>query len=155
MKINEFMISDVIKVHKDTGIKQLLEILVNNKIGGFPVVDEANRLEGMISDGDIIRHLQPNGRTIYDMFSLVIVNQQENFRDKIESSLEHCAEDMMKKNIYAVSPDDDIEEALSIFSNHHFKKVPVINKDKQVIGVVSRGDIIRFISTQIIDETTD
>ncbi len=74
---NEFMITDVITVHKDTKIKQLLETLVNNKIGGFPVVDEANRLKGMISDGDIIRHLQPKGRTIYDMFSLVIVNQQE------------------------------------------------------------------------------
>lgn len=118
-------------------------------------MDEANRLKGMISDGDIIRHLQPKGRTIYDMFSLVIVNQQENFRNKIESSLEHRAEDMMKKDIYAVSPDDEIEEALSIFSKHHFKKIPVINEDKQVIGVVSRGDIIRFISTQIIAETTD
>ncbi|TMN23675.1 CBS domain-containing protein [Lentibacillus cibarius] len=155
MKINEFMITDVISVHEETKIKQLLQILVNNKIGGFPVVDETDRLKGMISDGDIIRHLQPKGRTIYDMFSLVIVNEHEDFQNKITSCVDHQAKDIMKKNIYAVHPDDDVEKAISIFSNHHFKKIPVVNEDKQVMGVVSRGDIIRFISTKIIAESTD
>ncbi|GAA0444729.1 CBS domain-containing protein [Lentibacillus halophilus] len=155
MKINEIMITDVIFVHEDTTIEQLLKILVNNKIGGLPVIDETDHLKGMISDGDIIRHLQPKGRTIYDMFSLVIVNEHEDFKNKLKSSIEHRAKNIMKKNIFTVHPDDDIEEVISIFSGYHFKKIPVINEHKQVIGVVSRGDIIRSISTNIIAEITD
>ncbi|SFA75138.1 CBS domain-containing protein [Lentibacillus halodurans] len=155
MKINDFMITDVISVQKNIKIKELLRTLVKYKIGGVPVVDENNRLRGMISDGDVIRYLQPNGRTIYDAFSMVFVNKQEDFKQKIESSIDHHSEKIMKKNVYTVNPDDHMEEALSIFSNYHFKKIPVVDHETKVVGVISRGDIIRFISTNLISKTDE
>ncbi|MFD1360487.1 CBS domain-containing protein [Lentibacillus salinarum] len=155
MKINDFMITDVISVQKNITIKELLRTLVTNRIGGVPVVGENNRLSGMISDGDVIRYLQPHGRTIYDALSIVFVNEKENLKQKVVSRIEDHAEKIMKKNIYTVLPDDDIEEALSIFSRYHFKKVPVVDDDSAVVGVISRGDIIRLISNQMIARAED
>ncbi|HLR66256.1 CBS domain-containing protein [Virgibacillus alimentarius] len=151
MKIKDFMIKDVISVREDTSVKDLLEILVKHNIGGVPVVSEENTLLGVISDGDVIRYLQPKGRTVYDMFTVVLVSEKEDLTHKLKYSMEHSVKKMMRqKDIYTVSPDEKFEEALRIFSKCHFKKIPVVDANNIVVGVVSRGDIIRFISNKLI-----
>ncbi|SFD77835.1 CBS domain-containing protein [Lentibacillus persicus] len=155
MKIHDFMITDVISIQKDTTIKELLKTFVEHKIGGVPVVDEDNHLIGMISDGDIIRYLQPNGRTIYDAFSMVFIRETEELKQKVETSIERHSGGIMKKNIYTVRPDDEIEEALTILSRYHFKKIPVTDDSGRVVGVISRGDIIRSIYNKVITESKD
>lgn len=153
MKIKDFMIEDVISVKKDTTIKDLLKTLVDHKIGGVPVVDSDNKLQGMISDGDVIRYLQPSARTVYDMFSLILVNERENLQQKLGYSISHPVKEIMrKKNIQAVHPDDNIEAALTILSQYHFKKIPVITNEDKVVGVISRGDLLDFITTRLIVE---
>jgi len=155
MKISDFMITDVISVTEDTPIKELLETLVTHNIGGVPVVSVDNTLLGIISDGDVIRYLQPKGRTVYDMFTVVLVSEKEDLTHKLAYTMKHKVKKMMrKKEVYTVSPDDDFEEALRIFSKYHFKKIPVVNNNK-VVGVVSRGDVIRFISTKLISTLDD
>ncbi|OZU90199.1 CBS domain-containing protein [Virgibacillus indicus] len=156
MKIKDFMIKDVISVSKDTTLKELLEKLVANKVGGAPVLGEDSQLLGMISDGDVIRYLQPKGRTVYDMFTVILVNERESLAYKLGHSLDQPVSKIMKrKGIMSVDPDDKIEKALSIFSRYHFKKLPVINKSNQVVGVLSRGDVIKFITNQLIKKTDE
>lgn len=146
------MITDVISVTEHTTIKQLLETLVTRGIGGVPIVASDNTLIGIISDGDIIRYLQPKARTVYDMFALVLVTERENLTNKVAYSMKRTVKTMMKKKeIFTVSPEDNLEEALQIFSKRHFKKIPVVNDENKIVGVVSRGDIIRSISTKLID----
>ncbi|HLS09313.1 CBS domain-containing protein [Lentibacillus sp.] len=153
MKIKDFMITDVISVQKDMKIKELLKIMVKQQIGGVPVIDENDRLIGMISDGDVIRYFQPSGRTIYDVFSMVFISEKEELRHKIETSIEHQSAEIMKKNVYTVHPEDEIEEALSILSRYHFKKIPVTDDSYRVVGVISRGDIMRSIYNKVIAES--
>jgi|SRR5699024_2745737 len=156
MKIKDFMITDVVTVTKDTSVTRLLKTLVSRRIGGVPIVKEDNTLLGMISDGDIIRYLHPKTRTVYDMFSLVMVSEKEKLEHKLEYSMEHRAEDFMKKKgLQTVQPEDDIEKALHILSKYHFKKLPVVDDEYKVIGVISRGDMIRFISTELINIAQD
>ncbi|MFD2045771.1 CBS domain-containing protein [Ornithinibacillus salinisoli] len=151
MKISEFMITDVISVNESTSIKELLQLLVANKIGGVPVLDKGGKLIGIISDGDVIRYLQPKGTTVYDMFSLVLVTERENLQEKLANSLNiPISKIMRKKELFTVHPEENLEDALSIFSKHRFKKLPVINNQHQVIGVLSRGDILRYIYNQLI-----
>ena len=151
MKIKDFMIEDVISVTKDTTVKSLLQTLVEHKIGGVPVVDSENKLHGMISDGDVIRYLQPKGRTVYDMISLVLVSEKEQLPQKLEYTIERPVEEIMrKKNIHTVHPEDHIESAITILSRYHFKKIPVITNDHKVVGVISRGDLLNYITTRLI-----
>ncbi|MDY0405771.1 CBS domain-containing protein [Virgibacillus sp. 179-BFC.A HS] len=151
MNVSDFMITDVISVSEKTTLRELLEILVNGKIGGVPVVDKDNHLLGMISDGDVLRYIQPKGRTIYDAFSLVLVSDKEELKDKLHYTLDKSVTNIMRKqDLKYVHPEDPVENALKIFSSHHFKKIPVIDKDGKVIGVISRGDMIRFINNELI-----
>src|SRR5699024_1223770 len=116
-----------------------------------PVVDNTNSIKGMVTDGDVIRFLNPKDRTIYDMFSLVVVMEKEELQHKLDHAIEHVVGDMMKhKEIYFVRPDDELDTAISIFSKHRFKKIPVVNDYHKVVGVISRGDVIRYISTKLL-----
>ncbi|SHF54457.1 CBS domain-containing protein [Ornithinibacillus halophilus] len=151
MKIKDFMITDVISVTEKTTIRDLLQILVENKIGGVPVLDDDRKLVGVISDGDVIRYLQPKARTVYDMFSLVLVSEEEALTDKMERTLDETITCIMKKkNILSVHPEERLEDALSILSKYHFKKIPVIDNTNTVVGVISRGDLIRYISNRLL-----
>lgn len=151
MKVEEFMITDVISVTEDESVKELLKAMVENKIGGLPVVDHSNSIKGMVTDGDVIRFLNPKGRTVYDMFSIVVVTEKEELQQKLDYAVERVVDDMMKhREIYYVKPDDHLDTAISIFSKHRFKKIPVVDDNNRVVGVISRGDVIRFITNQLL-----
>lgn len=153
LKVADFMIKDVVTIRKEARIADLLRLLVENRIGGVPVVDENNKLVTMISDGDVLRFLQPHGRTIYDMLTLIMVSKQEDLKDKLEYSMLLPVERMIrKKEIYSLHPDDGLDEAVDILARRRFKKIPVVDEENRVVGVISRGDIIRYISTQLLTD---
>ncbi|TJY41127.1 CBS domain-containing protein [Cohnella pontilimi] len=145
MKVKDFMITEVVKVHPETTLRQLLVKLVEHKIGGVPVVDENNRLAGMVSDGDVLRFVKPISAKHNDFF-LYYLEWEIHMEEKILSDLEKPVKDCMKrKNLITLSQDDDLEEAVTVLSRHHFKKVPVLDNEQKVVGVISRGDVIRLI----------
>lgn len=150
MLVKDFMIKDVITVHKDTTVKNLLALLMEHHIGGVPIVDDQNRLIDIISDGDVLRYLTPRTKSVHDLFYTVYVQAEESEQDVLSRKINTPLARMIhKKKIYTVYEDDQFEEAIRILSHHHFKKLPVIDKDRKVIGVVSRGDIIYNLSKMI------
>lgn len=156
MQVKDFMIKDVIYVTPDTTMKELLQLLTVNKIGGAPVIDTAGKLLGMITDGDVIRYLQPRGRTVYDLYAHVMIDKIQNLQQNIDAALSKPVTELMrKKQISTVQPESDLEEAVKIFSAHAFKKIPVVTDEQIVIGVISRGDVIRYIASRLVEKTKD
>ncbi|GGH87809.1 CBS domain-containing protein [Pullulanibacillus pueri] len=156
MKVADFMIHDVITVHSETPIKELLKLLIEHNIGGVPVVDKENKLIGMVSDGDIIRYLSPREEAVHDLFFTVYVEKGETAQEVLDRKMDEPVTEMMKKkHLYTVNKDDDFEVALRLLSQHHFKKLPVVDADEKVIGVVSRGDIVHNLSKMIISRQKD
>lgn len=148
MKVRDFMITKVFTVKPSNTIKELLNILNSNRIGGVPVVDDKGHLAGMVSDGDVLRYLAPKPIGIA---GLVYMIEDGEIEDIVKEKLDtHVKEIMTKRNILSVSPDEEFEMTLRLLSWHHFKKLPVVNGAGRVIGVLSRGDIINNIVKRII-----
>lgn len=78
MKVKDFMITDVISVSKENTIKDVMRVLVTNKIGGVPIVDNKGILSGIVSDGDIIRSINPKEGKMYDLISYVFILKRKN-----------------------------------------------------------------------------
>lgn len=151
MKVEDFMITDVISVHKDTTVKDLLNLLIEHRIGGVPVVDDDNHLVGMVSDGDVLRYLTPKAQSVHDLFYTVYVEDEESEQEVLSRKINETVGSMLhRKHIYTVQPDDLFEEAIRLLSHHHFKKLPVTDENNNVVGVISRGDIIYNISKLIV-----
>ncbi|MTT32886.1 CBS domain-containing protein [Terrilactibacillus sp. BCM23-1] len=152
MKVKEIMIEDVLMIDKNESVTNLMKCLTENKIGGVPVVDQDHHLLGMISDGDVIRALSPREQNIFDFYSLIVLVEKPELKEQIRRFLEKSVEQVMtKRKIEYVKPEDSLQDILNILSHHHFKKIPVIDDDNKVVGVVSRGDVIRYITKQMLE----
>jgi CBS domain-containing protein len=153
MKVKDFMIKDVIFVQTDTTIKEVMQTFVSKKIGGLPIVNAEGKLAGMITDGDILRAIKPIDRHIQDYFNLITYIQEQNMESRLSELADLPIIKIAKtRGIVTVSPGDDMKEVVVILAKHHFKKLPVIDQQKKVVGVISRGDVIRNIQNTIIND---
>ncbi|WP_276354630.1 CBS domain-containing protein [Cohnella caldifontis] len=151
MNVRELMIKDVIQVTQDTPLKEVLGLFVRHKIGGAPVVNERGQLTGMVSDGDVLRFIKPISPKYVNLFSYYVELDRVQAEELIPAQLERPVRDCMKKsNLVTLQESDGFEELVSILSRHHFKKVPVLDPDRRVVGVISRGDVLRYIVSKWI-----
>ncbi|MFE8697881.1 CBS domain-containing protein [Cytobacillus sp. FJAT-53684] len=153
MKVKEFMIEDVIIAHPNDSIKAVMTIFVERKVGGLPICDDDGYLLGMVSDGDILRSIKPIERRIYDFVFYMDYLGEENLQSRLSDLSEKEIIKIAKtKGIITVSPEDEIEHAVTLLSKHHFKKLPVVDQKNRVVGVISRGDVIRKIQRSLLKE---
>ena len=144
MLVKDFMIQDVYVARPNYTLKQLLQLFIENKIGGVPVVDEYEKLISVVSDGDILRYLAPKESVYKDYFTYVPVLPGKNLDETVKSKLNDTVSKLLKNNkITTLSPEDHLEDAIKVISQHHFKKIPVVDAENRVVGIISRGDALR------------
>lgn len=118
MKIKDAMHNGVSWVEPNTPIPQIAKIMRENNIGAVPV-GENDRLVGMVTDRDICcRGIRDNG----DVKRLT-------------------ARDVMTKPIVYCWEDDDISEAIRMMESRKVRRLPVINGNKRMVGILSLGDV--------------
>jgi len=142
MQVKDLMNTNIIKFKKGTTIKLAAQILTEKHISGAPVVDEKERLIGILSEKDIFKALYPDYNEFYNNDSL-----RTDF-DKIEERLYEVAnfkvEDVMVKDVISVSPDTSIVKVGAIMMAQNIHRVIVLDKNTPV-GIVTRRDIYRAI----------
>lgn len=142
LKVKDFMVTNLISVKLDSTVKELLRLFTDHGIGGVPVMDKQKKLIGMVSDGDIIRYLAPKEGSVHDFVYEIFVEEEEREQEVLKEKINTTVDKFMeKKQIYTVKEEDTFEDAIRILSHHHFKKLPVLDSENRVIGIISRGDI--------------
>ena len=151
MKAKDFMITDVIAANEQDTVKQVLKTFVDRRISGMPILDKDRRIVGVVSDGDILRGIQPKDAVVFNY--LLTVSFKAEKIDKIVDELkDHPILNLAKKRgIVTVHEDDEMEDVVNILAKHRFKKIPVVNDQKQVVGVISRGDVLRTIHSTLLN----
>lgn len=152
MKVKEFMIRDVIKAHPNDRVRDVMKVLVERKIGGLPICSEDGKLIGMVSDGDILRAIKPIEHRFYNYLLYVAFDEGQDMGTRLGNLANIEIINIAKtKEIVCVTEDDEMEKAVALLAEHHFKKLPVIDRNKHIVGVISRGDVMRKIQTSIIN----
>lgn len=118
-KAKDVISKKVVTIKKNTQLKVICRLLIENKISGVSVVDDKNRLIGYVSERDIINALQ-----------------------KDVDFLKEKARDIMTKRVISVTLDMPLYDVAKIFTNKPFKNIPVVGKNKRIIGVIARKDVI-------------
>lgn len=151
MKVKDFMVTDVISASPDSSVKDVMTMLVEKKIGGVPIIKQDGTLCGMVTDGDILRAIKPIDRRIHDYFSFITYIAVEDVEVHLSEIIEREIINIAKTHgILTVHPNDDMGNVVEILSKHHFKKLPVVDETNHVVGVISRGDVIRNIQETIV-----
>jgi CBS domain-containing protein len=118
MNIRDVMTTDVSFVGPDTPILEIARKMRDGDIGATPVV-ENDRLAGMVTDRDIV---------------LRVIAEGGDVRTKV-------ARDAMSPGILYCYPDDTVEAVLENMGGQQIRRLPVVDREKRLVGVVSLGDL--------------
>lgn len=151
LKVKDFMISNVISIHPAAEIKDLLKLFSKHNIGGVPVVNDQNKLIGMVSDGDIIRYLAPKDYSAHDFIYNILIEEGESEQEVLNNKITDSIDSLItKRKLYYLKDNDTLEKAIQILSQNEFKKLPVLDSNKHVIGIISRGDINNILMKMLV-----
>lgn len=145
MKAKDIMTADVIVVRKNDTIEKIAKILLEKRIGGVPVVDEENKVVGIVSETDIMKKEKnikmPSFITILQ--GVVFLESMEKLEEDIKKIAAYKAENIMSSDVLVVYEEDDLEYVANLMIDKSINRVPVVDKERRIKGIICRYDIIK------------
>jgi CBS-domain-containing membrane protein len=138
MKAKDVMTTRVVVVMGDTSVSELANRLLQHRVSAAPVVDKVGKLIGIVSEGDLLRHVGPE-RTPRSWW-LGLFNEDAEAKDYIKAHGRHVR-DVMTRDVISVTEDTPVAEIAELLETRQIKRVPVV-RDGRVVGIVSRANLI-------------
>ncbi|MCG8539602.1 MAG: CBS domain-containing protein [Clostridia bacterium] len=147
MKAKDIMTRNVIFVKEEDKVEDLVKILLDNRISGVPVVDDGHRVVGIVSEGDLIYpekslHL-PAFIPVLD--GIVFLESFKKLEKEIKKMTAYQVKDVMIKEVIKVKEDMEVEEVVNVLINKNINRVPVVNEEDKLVGIITRSNILRHI----------
>lgn len=144
-RAKDIMTTDVIVANKNDIIANVANLLIREKIGGLPVVDEDNKVVGIISETDIMKkesHVE-SPKMLNFLQGIIFLDDMKRFEEELRAIAAYKVEDLMSKDIVTVKEDDTFDYVANIMINKSINRVPVVDKDNRLKGIICRYDIIK------------
>jgi len=144
----DIMTTPVITVDPELSVKDLAALFRDKHIGGVPVV-EGGKLAGIVTEGDLMAldaDVQyPHYFELFD--SIIYLGSQKKFKAQLERAAAANVRQLMthRDKVKTVGPDDPARAAGTIMSRHHFDRVPVVDENDAVVGLITRHDIMKLL----------
>jgi CBS domain-containing protein len=143
--VAQVMTHNPIMVNPQTPLKQAIQILAEKQISGLPVVDDMSKLVGIISETDLM--WQETGITppayIMLLDSVIYLQNPATYERDLHKALGQTVGEVMSNNPITIRPDQSLKAAAKIIQDHKVRRLPVVDDAGTVIGILTRGDIIR------------
>ncbi len=150
VEAKDVMTGNVIVLNEEDEIKKAADIFLKYKINAIPVVDKNKKLTGIVSETDLVYqesnlHI-PTVFTIFD--SIFYLGTSKHFKKDVDRITATKIKDLMNKDVFYAKENEDIYNLATVMTDKKFYSIPIVNDDKEVIGIVSRYDIIKAMSSK-------
>jgi len=115
------MNEDIVSVSPDASVYEALELLSQHEISGLPVVGPDQQLVGILTEKDVLK---------------LLLDHKMQGNEKVET--------YMNRKVFSFTEDDSIIDVCKFFIKNPIRRVPIV-RDKKVVGIVARRDIINLI----------
>jgi len=140
------MSTDVLAVHPEDPIGEVVELFVEKGVASAVVVDAQNKLQGIITDGDIMAAIRQRRPIYVDLFNSVFVLEDTgDLTNKVQSLAGRPVKEIMTRRIITAADDASITEIAGLMTDRKIKQVPIVREGK-LLGVVRRNDIVRAVA---------
>ncbi|MDN7131633.1 CBS domain-containing protein [Halomonas sp. MC140] len=150
MQAIDIMTPKVISVSPDAEVREIAQLLINNRISAVPVVDDEHRVIGIVSEGDLMRQLK-NDDDGPQSWWLSLVSGGKDPGDYVKQH-GHKAHEVMTPNPITVEENTPLHDIARLLEKNHIKRVPVVRDDK-LIGIVSRANLLQGIANAVVAPT--
>jgi CBS domain-containing protein len=145
MQAQDVMTTKVVSVAPHTPVAEIAKLLLERQISAVPVVGDDRRLLGIVSEGDLIHELGQDGAPRSWWLDL-LASPQARATAYLKSH-GRLARDVMTRSVIAVPPDAPLPQIARLLEARRIKRVPVVH-DGQLVGIVSRADLLRAFALQ-------
>jgi len=120
-EVRSVMTTDVIAVRKNATVTKAMEMLRKHNVTGLPVVNEDGTVAGIISEKDVLEFL-------HDI-----------------DDITYTVEDFMTPDVVTFSENANLIDICDLLLKKHFRRVPIVDAEGRLVGIVTRKDIIQYI----------
>lgn len=141
--VHKVMTTDVVTVQPDVPFREVVATLAAHQISGVPVVSEDRQVLGVVSEADLLVREE---RKASQRDAHAVFGARRRHTDRVVGStgVGDTAGSMMSSPAVTVTPSTTIVEAARLLSRYGIKRLPVIDQDERLIGIVSRADLLRI-----------
>jgi CBS domain-containing protein len=156
MRAHQIMTRSVISVMPETTIIEAANTMLQRHVSGLPVVDEAGKLVGVLSEGDFIRRSEISTQRKRGRWLKLILGPGKAATDFVHEHGCRVAEIMTPQPL-TITEDTALDEIVQVMEKNNVKRLPVMRGDK-IVGIVSRANLLQAVASlarQIPDPTAD
>ncbi len=141
----DIMTTDVRSVNQESSIEDLAKLFEETRYNALPVLDAEGRLEGVVSQNDLIERDKPlHIPTVISIFDWVLYLESEKaFKEDVRRMAARTVGEIMSPSRATCSLETTVSEIAELMSSNKARLVPVVDDNNKVLGVVARLDIIR------------
>jgi CBS domain-containing protein len=147
--VRDYMDDDPAKVTPDTSAEDVARLLGEHELHGVPVVNEAGRCIGIVTENDLVMADEEGDLHIphyIELFGgLVFLESVRGFEKRLKKALAATARDLMTEDPTTVGPDADVHEAARVISSSGHNRLPVVEHGI-LVGVITRADVLRALT---------
>ncbi|MFI8320497.1 CBS domain-containing protein [Streptomyces sp. NPDC085529] len=140
--VGEVMTGDVVRAHPGTSYKELARLLTTHRVGGLPVVDDDDKVVGVVSLADLTRRQGAHGRPGPGR-GRVLGALRRIVRARPVAGTALTAGGLMSSPAVTVHPEQRVVDAARIMERRHIDRLPVVDEEDRLIGITTRRDLLR------------
>jgi CBS domain-containing protein len=137
MRVLDVMTTEVVTVTPDDGLKAAARIMIEKGISGLPVVDADGRLAGIITEADFVKQEAGRSQQRYRRLLDALFGERE------ARPMGETVADAMTRHPVVVDKEARIAEAAREMADRGIKRLPVVDDDGRLLGIISRADIMK------------
>lgn len=148
MPVRDVMTVDVVTFAPTDNVQTAMQELVDRGIDAGPVVDESGAVVGMLSTGDlIVEEARVHFPSVVNFLGVNVTwpFDHKELDDTMSKALGASVGEVMTAEPFTIDVDASVEEAATVMHDQNVSRLPVIDADARLVGIVARGDIVKAI----------
>jgi CBS domain-containing protein len=144
MQVKDVMTSPVLSVEPDSTVAQAVQIMLQRRISGLPVIDKTARLVGILTEGDLLRRAETGTEHRRPRWLEFLLGPGRLAEDYTRTHGRKVG-DIMTAEPLTVTESTPLEEVVTLMEKRRIKRVPVV-RGQEVVGIVSRANLIHALA---------
>jgi CBS domain-containing protein len=149
--ISAVMSRNPIVVQPTTPIGEAIQLLATKRISALPVVNEQGHLVGIVAESDLMWRETGVTPPPYVMLldSVIYLQAPMKFERSLHKALGQTVADVMSPHPTTITSEESLPAAAKLMNERQVHSLPVLNDDHQLVGILTRGDIIRLMAAEL------
>jgi CBS domain-containing protein len=144
VSVQDVMTHKVVMLNPSDTVHEAAQKLARNRISGAPVVED-RKVVGIVSESDLIHAVMPpvpvdRGASILELLTVIGRARPRSHQNKTSVA------EVMSSMVIQISPESSIWSAASVMERRGVKRLPVVDNEDHLLGIVSRADLVKAIA---------